>query len=95
MSKLFKIENLLNTSSQRFFSDSQLAPDPALVAEGWERRFTADSERAAEVIELYSSLGYEVRSEPIRSEEVHDDCTDCHSHVVSKFRTVYTRRKKP
>jgi hypothetical protein len=94
MAKLLKIGDLLNESNRRFFSDAQLAPDPALVAEGWERRFTADSERAAEASELYSKLGYEVRAEPVSSDEVQEDCPDCHSHMISKFRTLYTRRRK-
>jgi hypothetical protein len=94
VTKLVNIEHLLDESSRRFFSDSQLAPDPALVAEGWERRFTADCERAAEAIALYADLGYEVRAEQIRSEQLQDDCTDCHSQAISTFRTVYTRKRK-
>jgi hypothetical protein len=93
MDKIVKIEDLLAGAAPRFFSDTQLQPDPELVAAGWERRFTADALRVEEVIELYSKLGYEVRAEPVRSEEVHDDCTDCHSLIVAKFKTIYTRRR--
>jgi hypothetical protein len=93
MTKIVRIESLFEHSAGRFLSDAQLQPDPALIAEGWERRFTADAHRAEEVMELYSQLGYEVRAEPVHSEEVHDDCTDCHSLIVSKFKTIYTRRR--
>lgn len=95
MAKIIKIETLLNSAGQRFFSEAQLAPDPALVAAGWERRFTADLRRVEEVIELYSQLGYEVRAVPVPAEEFQDDCTDCHSVIASEFRTIYTRRKAP
>jgi len=94
MAKLVKIENLLRRSAGRFFSDAQLEPDPALIAEGWERRFTADEQRTKEVVELYTQLGYEVRTEPVRAEELDDDCQDCQSVVSVYFRTIYTRKKK-
>jgi hypothetical protein len=93
MAKIVKIESLFDDLSKRFFSDAQLQADPALVAEGWERRFTADAQRVQEVTELYSQLGYEVRTEPVHSEELKDDCEDCHALIVSKFKTIYTRRK--
>ncbi len=93
MNKLIKIEALLERSAERVLSDAQLQPDPALVAEGWERRFTADEQRAKEVMELYSQLGYEVRAEPVRPEEMHDDCEDCRTVVAFHFQTIYTRKK--
>lgn len=94
MAKILKIETLLGGSDKRFFSEAQLQADPALAAEGWERRFTADVQRVQEVTELYSQLGYEVREEPVHSEELKDDCEDCHALIVSKFKTIYTRRKR-
>jgi hypothetical protein len=94
MTKFVKIESLSDSLDRRFFSDHELQADPSLVAEGWERRFTADTQRAAEAQELYSQLGYEVRLEPLHPGEFHDDCNDCHSSMASKFKTVYTRRKK-
>lgn len=93
MAKLVKIENLLSRSAGRFFSDAQLAPDPELVAQAWERRFTADEQRAREAVELYSQLGFEVRAEPVRAEEMDEDCQDCQSVVSVHFRTIYTRKK--
>jgi len=94
VSKLIKIESLLSLSADRFFSDAQLQPDPALIAEGWERRFTADEARTKEVMELYTQLGYEVRAEPIRADELDDDCQDCQSVVSVHFRTIYTRKRR-
>jgi hypothetical protein len=94
MTKLIKIEALHDRSIDRVLSDAQLQPDPALVAQGWERRFTADEQRAKEAIELYAQLGYEVRAEAVRPEELHDDCQDCRTVVSFHFQTIYTRKIK-
>jgi hypothetical protein len=94
MTNLIKIKALLDGSADRVLSDAQLQPDPALVAEGWERRFTADEQRAKEVMELYIQLGYEVRAEPVRPEELQDDCQDCRTVVSFHFLAIYTRRRK-
>jgi ribosomal protein S18 acetylase RimI-like enzyme len=64
-----------------------------LVAQGWERRFTADEQRAREAIELYEKLGFEVRAEPVRPNELEEDCEDCRTVVAFRFLTIYTRRK--
>jgi len=68
-------------------------PDPALLAEGWERRFIADGQRSAEVVELYRQLGYEVRLEPIRAAEIPEGCSDCQLVFLLQFKTVYTRKR--
>ena len=94
MTDLIKLEALFERSSDRFLSDAQLQPDPALVAEGWERRFTADEQRAQEAMELYTQLGYEVRAEPLRPGEFHDSCQDCGTTVSASFCTIYTRKKR-
>jgi hypothetical protein len=93
MTRIIKIETLFERSSRRMLSDAQLQPDPALVAEGWERRFTADAHRAQEAIELYVQLGYEVRAESLLPEQLTDECEGCRSPVISEFKTIYTRKK--
>ena len=75
------------------FSEEALEGDPALLAQGWERRFMADGERAKEAVELYEELGYEVRAEPVRREDVADDCEDCQLLMLLKFQTIYTRKR--
>ena len=67
-------------------------PDPKLVAEGWERRFMIDKRRVPEFTELYQSMGYEVRLEGIRAEEIEPDCSDCALVMHQIFVTLYTRR---
>ena len=90
---LIRIEATLGSSLDRVLSPSQLQADPALVAQGWERRFTADEQRAKEAIELYEKLGYEVRGEPVRPEELDEDCVDCRTVVAFHFLAIYTRKK--
>jgi len=92
-SKLIKIDTLFAGSSERVLSESQLQADPALVAQGWERRFIADEQRAKEAMDLYSQLGFDVRAEPVRPEEMHEDCDDCKTVVAFRFVTIYTRKK--
>lgn len=79
--------------ARRVLSESQLRPDPARIADGWERRFIADSARAEEAIQLYEGLGFEVAADPIRPDEMGEDCDDCQLLALMKFRTIYTRRK--
>jgi hypothetical protein len=93
MTAFIKIKTLFDRSIGRALPDAQLQPDPALVAEGWERRFTSDAQRAQEAIELYTQLGYEVRAEPLLPEQFSGECEGCHSQDISKFKTIYTRKK--
>lgn len=93
MEKLVKIEALLNESSRKFLTDAQLQPDPALIAAGWQRRFTADEQRTQEVVELYKELGYEVRMEPVAIGDLQDDCHECQASSLLRLFTVYTRKR--
>jgi hypothetical protein len=91
--KLITIESLLKESGDRFLSEAQLRPDPVLIAEGWQRRFTVDEERAKEVTDLYTQLGYEVRAEAVHAGEPQDDCHDCLASATLRLRTIYTRKE--
>ena len=94
MAKIIKIESLLDGLSRRMLSAAQLQPNSSLIAQGWERRFTADEQRAKEAMDLYSQLGFEVRAEPVLPEELQDDCQDCKTVVSYYFQTIYTRKRK-
>ena len=85
--------SLVHSEATRILSEEQLAPDPALVAEGWERRFVTDMTRSDEVVTLYRELGYEVRLEPVPREQFGKDCDACQLATMLRFRTVYTRRR--
>lgn len=78
---------------ERFLTEEQLRPDPALVAEGWNRRFIANFMRAAEAIELYEKLGFEVRAEPVKPREAGAECEDCTVAIALQFSSIYTRKK--
>ena len=67
--------------------------DPALTAQGWERRFMADGLRLAEYTELYTSMGYEVRAEKVPPEEIGPECGDCRLVICRQFVTLYTRKR--
>ncbi len=87
------LSRLVEEEAKRVLSEAQLTADPVLIAEGWERRFVTDGRRAAEVVELYEELGYEVRAETVRREELENECEDCQLVLLMQFRTIYTRRK--
>ncbi len=66
--------------------------DPRLVADGWQRRFMADGQRLTEYVDLYTSLGYEVRTEIVQPEEIGPECADCRLIVCRQYVTLYTRK---
>jgi hypothetical protein len=80
--------------ARRVLSEAQLKADPARIADGWERRFVADGQRAREAMELYTQLGYEVCADPVRPEEMDEDCEDCQLLIQLQFKTIYTRKKR-
>ena len=89
-----KLGMFVEREAKRVLSEQQLQADSELVAEGWERRFVADARRAEETMELYEQLGYEVRAEPARAEELGDDCDDCQLFLLLQFKTIYTRKRR-
>jgi hypothetical protein len=83
---------LLEQEARRVLSEAQLAPDPVRLADGWERRFIADGRRAEEMMALYRELGFEVCADPVRPEQMEDDCEDCKLLMLLEFKTIYTRK---
>lgn len=79
--------------ARRVLTEAQLAPDPRRGADGWERRFITDARRAEEVIALYEELGFEVAADPIRPEELGDECDECQLALL-QFKTIYTRPRR-
>lgn len=71
--------------------DFERPANPRLAAEGWTRRFMADSERLTEYLDLYTTLGLEVRTEKVEPEEVGEECSDCRLIICRQFVTIYTR----
>ena len=72
--------------------DFEIAADEKLVAEGWVRRFLADEPRAKEAIDLYTSLGYEVKEHNLVPDDFADKCGDCRSASCRAYVMIYTRK---
>ena len=70
---------------------SEIRPDPARIAEGWEPRFVVEARRVPEYVELYASLGFEVLADPVRQDQIATACSDCRVVMLLDFRTIYTR----
>jgi hypothetical protein len=62
-----------------------------LVADGWERRYLADHERAAEARALYESLGYEVALAAPEPSQLGEQCAGCRETACRDYVIVYTR----
>ena len=86
------LHHVVSAEARRVLSQAQLRPDPERVAAGWERRFITDARRAEELTALYRELGFEVAADPVRPEELGDDCEDCRLITLLQFKTIYTRR---
>ena len=59
----------------------------------WERGFTIEENRVSEYVELYESIGYEVRVEPATPDEI-EDCQVCFKAEFNNLRTIYIKRNK-
>ena len=64
----------------------------ALEAEGWQRRYLADEHRAQEALELYGSLGFEVRAEKLEPSDFGSQCGECSLAVCRSYVLIYTRK---
>lgn len=68
--------------------------DPALIAQGWVRRHFADPNRARESVELYTSMGYEVKVCKPAPEDFGPGCAQCASVICRTHVMIYTRKKE-
>ena len=74
--------------------EASIAADPKLLAEGWVRRHLADRARARESIELYTSMGYEVKTLKLAPSDLGPMCGLCALDVCKSCVLIYTRRKE-
>jgi hypothetical protein len=84
---------VVEQEARRVLTESALQGDAKRLAEGWERRFIADGQRAQEAMELYEELGYEVCADPLQPDDMVNDCEDCKLLMLMQFKTIYTRRR--
>lgn len=68
--------------------------DGALAGDGWTRRSIAALARLDELVELYRSLGFEIRVEPLDLVDLEQGCAGCAPDLVD-CRAVYTRPACP
>jgi len=64
-----------------------------LRGKDWERGFTVEEQRVNEYVELYESIGYEVRVEPATPNEV-EECQVCFKADFNNLRTIYIKRNE-
>jgi hypothetical protein len=69
--------------------------DPKLLAEGWVRRHLADAAKAEESVDLYRSMGFEVRVEQLTPGDFGPQCAQCASAACHACVLIYTRRPEP
>ncbi len=67
-------------------------PEASLLQDGWEYRFVASGQRLSEAQELYTELGFDVRSESIPPEAFPEGCEECRLILMLNFKAIYTRR---
>jgi len=85
---------IVEQEARRALSEAQLEANPERIADGWERRFVADAQRAKEALDLYTEMGFEVCADPVRPDELGEDCEDCMLLAQLRFKTIYTRKKR-
>lgn len=66
--------------------------DPELIARGWVRRHLVDLERAREAVELYTSIGYEVKVKNLTPAELQSTCLPCAPGLCRSCVVIYTRK---
>lgn len=71
-----------------------LPADRKLVAQGWVRRHLVDPDRAAESMDLYASLGFEVQARALAPDDFPPQCAQCASEACRSYVMIYTRRKQ-
>jgi hypothetical protein len=82
---------VVESEARRLLADARITPDPARIAEGWERRFVVDEGRVAEMVQLYHELGYETAVDAIAPGELDEDCGGCRLVAERRLRIIYTR----
>jgi hypothetical protein len=87
-----RLGRIVESEARRALEEAQVPANPARIAAGWERRFLADTARAAEAVTLYGALGYETVADPLRQEDLTGDCDDCQLVMLLQYRMIYTRR---
>jgi len=65
-----------------------------LKRQGWVRQFVTDEPRLSEAVELYKTLGYEVRLKEASFEEVNQICKNCLEADCEKYKIIYIKKSR-
>jgi hypothetical protein len=65
-----------------------------LKRQGWVRQFVTDEPRLSEAVELYKTLGYEVRLEEATFEEVNQICKNCLEADCERYKIIYIKKSR-
>ncbi len=57
----------------------------------WEKKNITDDNRVDDFVELYESMGFEVKVEDYRSDNCTTDCNECMTGSPEKFKVIYTK----
>ncbi len=88
---MFYLKSLVQLEAFSLYDDSM---SEELEKEGWIKRTTIDEPRLSEIILEYESLGYEVHLEPVKLEDLGEECKRCYLSQIGKLKTVYVRKSK-
>lgn len=83
-----------NADHQDSIDGLPLPADRELVAQGWVRRHLVAPDRAAESMDLYASLGFEVQALALAPDDFPPQCAQCASEACRSYVMIYTRRKR-
>ena len=72
-------------------TQKKMTRDERLASEGWRKKFTCDADRVDEFVEMYESIGFEVRVEPVFSDDPDLTCQICFGGNRESYKTIYTR----
>ena len=87
------LASLVRGEAARSEAEGRIRPDPARLADGWERRFVIEMRRAPDLVKLYEQSGLEVVLDPVPPELVDDECVDCRLVAQLEYVSLYTRRR--
>jgi hypothetical protein len=87
-----RLAGVVRGEALRADAEERIRPDPARLADGWERRFVIEQSRAADLVALYEHGGFEVVLDPVAPELLDDDCGDCRLVSAMQYVQLYTRR---
>lgn len=60
----------------------------------WLKRTIADEPRLSELVELYKSLGFEVKVTDFNPKDHPGDCSECMLQFPQQYKVIYTRKNQ-